>query len=112
MSNDPTLQPVVISLGTEEYALPPGERAAAGKAETATLVVGARHAGSSVIITVRDDGRGIDPADDAAESGGSTGRTIRVPVGEGRIRARTAAGTDEDLVRVPYGVHTTAGAAR
>ncbi len=38
------------------------ERVAAGKPATGVLEIGARHAGGSVIITVRDDGRGVDPA--------------------------------------------------
>jgi two-component system chemotaxis sensor kinase CheA len=40
----------------------PAERAAAGKDETGTVWLSARHAGNSVIIEVRDDGKGIDPA--------------------------------------------------
>jgi two-component system, chemotaxis family, sensor kinase CheA len=39
----------------------PEERAAAGKDPTGTVVLEARHAGSSVVIEVRDDGRGMDP---------------------------------------------------
>ncbi|MCW2924199.1 MAG: cheA [Thermoleophilia bacterium] len=38
----------------------PDEREAAGKPRTATLGIGARHSGGNVIITVSDDGRGID----------------------------------------------------
>jgi len=41
---------------------PPAERTAAGKPEVGTLEISARHAGGNVIISVRDDGRGIDPA--------------------------------------------------
>lgn len=41
---------------------PPEERLTAGKSPTGTLVIGARHAGGSIVITVRDDGRGVDPA--------------------------------------------------
>jgi two-component system chemotaxis sensor kinase CheA len=41
---------------------PPEERVAAGKAKTGTLEISARHAGGNVVIEVRDDGRGIDPA--------------------------------------------------
>lgn len=41
---------------------PAEERVAAGKAATGTVEISARHAGSSIIISVRDDGRGIDPA--------------------------------------------------
>ena len=40
----------------------PDERVAAGKPATGTLEISARHAGGNVIISVRDDGRGIDPA--------------------------------------------------
>ena len=41
---------------------PPDERVAAGKPPTGTLEISARHAGGNVVIAVRDDGRGIDPA--------------------------------------------------
>jgi len=37
------------------------ERVAAGKPATGTVEISARHAGSSIVISVRDDGRGIDP---------------------------------------------------
>lgn len=40
---------------------PAGERVAAGKPATGTVEISARHAGSSIVISVRDDGRGIDP---------------------------------------------------
>lgn len=40
----------------------PEERIAAGKPPTGTVHLEARHSGSSVIIEVRDDGRGMDPA--------------------------------------------------
>ena len=40
----------------------PDERVAAGKPATGTLQISARHAGGNVIITVSDDGRGIDAA--------------------------------------------------
>jgi two-component system chemotaxis sensor kinase CheA len=40
----------------------PDERLAAGKPATGLLEITARHASGSVLITVRDDGRGIDPA--------------------------------------------------
>src|SRR3954471_15960974 len=39
----------------------PEERGAAGKAETGTLEISARHAGGNVVISVRDDGHGINP---------------------------------------------------
>jgi two-component system, chemotaxis family, sensor kinase CheA len=40
----------------------PEEREAAGKPATGTLEISARHAGGSVLITVSDDGHGVDPA--------------------------------------------------
>ncbi|MHB1837737.1 MAG: Hpt domain-containing protein, partial [Solirubrobacteraceae bacterium] len=40
---------------------PVAERRAAGKSDVGTLEIAARHAGGSVVIEVRDDGRGIDP---------------------------------------------------
>ena len=50
----------------------PEERVAAGKDETGTLEISARHAGGNVVISVPDDGRGIDArrvAEKAAEKG-------------------------------------------
>jgi two-component system chemotaxis sensor kinase CheA len=44
----------------------PEERVAAGKPPTGRVTMEARHAGGSIAITVRDDGRGIDPAKVAA----------------------------------------------
>jgi two-component system chemotaxis sensor kinase CheA len=44
----------------------PEERIAAGKPPAGTLTIAARHAGGSIVITVKDDGRGIDPAKVAA----------------------------------------------
>ena len=38
----------------------PEERRAAGKPETGRLEIAARHAGGNVVITVSDDGRGVD----------------------------------------------------
>jgi two-component system chemotaxis sensor kinase CheA len=46
----------------------PAEREAAGKPATGTLEIAARYAGGDVVITVRDDGRGIDPARVAARA--------------------------------------------
>jgi two-component system, chemotaxis family, sensor kinase CheA len=40
---------------------PVEERVAAGKPEVGTLEISARHSGGSVVIEVRDDGRGINP---------------------------------------------------
>jgi two-component system chemotaxis sensor kinase CheA len=45
---------------------PPEERIAAGKPPTGTLTIAARHAGGSIVITVKDDGRGIIPEQIAA----------------------------------------------
>jgi two-component system chemotaxis sensor kinase CheA len=50
----------------------PDDRVAAGKPATGILEISAQHAGGNVVITVRDDGRGIDPrkvAEKAAERG-------------------------------------------
>lgn len=44
----------------------PEDRVAAGKAPTGKLTIAARHAGGSIIITVKDDGHGINPAKVAA----------------------------------------------
>jgi len=56
---DPLVHLVRNSL---DHALePPAERKAAGKPATGVLELSARQAGGNVIITVRDDGRGIDP---------------------------------------------------
>lgn len=40
----------------------PEQRVAAGKPATGTLEISARHAGGNVVITVKDDGRGVNPA--------------------------------------------------
>jgi two-component system, chemotaxis family, sensor kinase CheA len=62
---------------------PAAERADAGKPSAGTLQIAARHAGGSVIIEVRDDGRGIDPARVAAKA-----------VESGLIDAQAAADVD------------------
>jgi two-component system chemotaxis sensor kinase CheA len=46
----------------------PEQRLAAGKRAVGTLEIAARHAGSEVVITVRDDGRGVDPSRIAARA--------------------------------------------
>ena len=46
----------------------PAERAAAGKPETGRLEIAARHAGGNVVISVSDDGRGIDAEKVAAKA--------------------------------------------
>jgi two-component system chemotaxis sensor kinase CheA len=40
----------------------PDERVASGKSRHGTVQISARHAGGSVVIEVRDDGKGIDPS--------------------------------------------------
>jgi two-component system chemotaxis sensor kinase CheA len=56
---DPIVHLVRNSL---DHGLEPAEeRIAAGKQATGTIEISARHAGSSIVISVRDDGRGIDP---------------------------------------------------
>ena len=62
---------------------PPADRAAAGKPKTGTLEISARHAGGNVVIEVRDDGRGIDPA-----------KVGKRAVERGLITAEAAAGLD------------------
>ncbi|MBI5104143.1 MAG: chemotaxis protein CheA [Solirubrobacterales bacterium] len=44
----------------------PADRVAAGKEPTGTLTIAARHAGGNIVISVKDDGTGIDPAKVAA----------------------------------------------
>jgi two-component system chemotaxis sensor kinase CheA len=70
MLGDPLVHLVRNSL---DHGLePPADRAAAGKPATGTLEISAHHAGGNVIITVKDDGRGIDPrkvAEKAAKKG-------------------------------------------
>jgi two-component system chemotaxis sensor kinase CheA len=46
----------------------PSERVAAGKPETGKLEIAARHAGGNVVISVSDDGRGIDAANVARKA--------------------------------------------
>jgi two-component system chemotaxis sensor kinase CheA len=59
----------------------PDERVAAGKQPLGTLTIAAEHAGSEVLIEVRDDGRGIDPA-----------RVGAIAVTRGLITPETAVG--------------------
>jgi two-component system chemotaxis sensor kinase CheA len=60
------------------------ERVAAGKPPTGTIEIAARHAGSSIVISVRDDGRGIDP-----------GRVARKACERGLISADEIAAVDQ-----------------
>jgi two-component system, chemotaxis family, sensor kinase CheA len=78
---DPLVHLVRNSL---DHALePPAEREAAGKPATGVLELSARQAGGNVVITVRDDGRGIDPA-----------RVARKAAERGIITADEAASVD------------------
>ncbi len=61
----------------------PEDRVAAGKPRVGTLEISARHAGGGVVITVRDDGRGVNPAKVAAKA-----------VERGIITPEAAAGVD------------------
>ncbi|MCW2928360.1 MAG: chemotaxis protein CheA, partial [Thermoleophilia bacterium] len=51
----------LVRNGLDHGIEPPDEREASGKPRTATLAIGAQHAGGNVLITVADDGRGVDP---------------------------------------------------
>src|SRR4051794_2311706 len=62
---------------------PPEQRVAAGKPPRGRLTVTARQAGGGVVIDVRDDGRGVDPA-----------RVARKAVERGLIEPDHAAGVD------------------
>jgi two-component system chemotaxis sensor kinase CheA len=79
---DPIVHLVRNSL---DHGLEPAEeRVAAGKPATGTLEISARHAGSSIVISVRDDGRGIDP-----------GRVARKACDRGLITADEIAAVDQ-----------------
>jgi two-component system chemotaxis sensor kinase CheA len=68
-----------------DHGLEPAEvREAAGKPATGTLEIAAAHAGGNVVISVRDDGHGIDPAKVAAKA-----------VAAGLISADQAASIDQ-----------------
>jgi two-component system, chemotaxis family, sensor kinase CheA len=59
------LKPMLIHLLTNAVCHgieTPKERLATGKSQSGTVRITARHEGSSVLIEVRDDGRGMDPA--------------------------------------------------
>jgi two-component system chemotaxis sensor kinase CheA len=62
---------------------PAEERVAAGKPPIGTIEIAARHAGSNIVISVRDDGRGIDP-----------GRVARKACERGLISAAEVAAVD------------------
>jgi len=78
---DPLVHLVRNSL---DHGLEPAEeREALGKPPTGTLEISAHHAGGSVLIAVRDDGRGIDP-----------GRVARKAVERGLIAPEAADSVD------------------
>ncbi|WP_282578111.1 hybrid sensor histidine kinase/response regulator [Geomonas paludis] len=59
------LKPILIHLLTNALSHgieAPDARAAAGKPRRGTVLLSARHQGNSVLVEVRDDGRGMDPA--------------------------------------------------
>jgi two-component system, chemotaxis family, sensor kinase CheA len=62
----------------------PAEREAAGKPATGTVEISARHIGGNVVISVKDDGRGIDPE-----------RVARKAVERGLIPEEAAADIDQ-----------------
>jgi len=66
---------------------PPEERLAAGKSETGTITLAARQAGAEVIITITDDGRGVDR------------ERVRAKAEEAGLIAPGAAIADDDLLQ-------------
>jgi two-component system, chemotaxis family, sensor kinase CheA len=60
---DALAEPLVhlVRNGIDHGIEPPSEREAAGKPAAATLRIAAGHEGGNVVISVADDGRGIDP---------------------------------------------------
>jgi two-component system, chemotaxis family, sensor kinase CheA len=63
------------------------ERVTAGKPEVGTLEISARHAGGSVVIEVRDDGRGINPE---AVAGKAVERGLIDPAAAAEITMKSA----------------------
>ena len=70
----------------------PEDRVAAGKQPVGTVHLSARHAGSSVVVEVRDDGRGMDP------------EALRASVVRKNLmtEARAAALSDEEALRLVF----------
>lgn len=66
---------------------PPEEREAAGKARQGTIAIGAGHEGNHVIVTIRDDGRGLD-----------RGRIARKAVERGLATADEVAGMSDQQI--------------
>jgi len=70
----------------------PEARAKAGKPETGTVILRARHEGDSVLVEIEDDGKGIDPAVIRAKA-----------VEKGILSAdRAAAMTDEEAINMIF----------
>jgi two-component system chemotaxis sensor kinase CheA len=80
---------------------PATERVAAGKPATGTVEISARHAGSSIVITVRDDGRGIDPERVARKA------CERGLIGAGQIASVDHAGAAELLFTAGFSTAET-----
>jgi two-component system chemotaxis sensor kinase CheA len=71
---------------------PPEERLAAGKPEAGTIRLSAEHVNESIVVTIRDDGRGIDAH-----------RVRRKAVERGMMDAATAAAmTDSEALRLIF----------
>ena len=85
----------------------PEERVAAGKPATGTITISAEHAGGEVLIRVREDGRGIDPAKVAARGAGSSVTPVRHMV----RMAQQVVSSDRDDVLVSLGLGSCIGLA-
>ncbi|WP_136512992.1 hybrid sensor histidine kinase/response regulator [Geomonas edaphica] len=89
------LKPILIHLLTNALSHgiePPEAREAAGKPRRGSVLLSARHEGNSVLVEVRDDGRGMDPAAIKAAA-----------VTRGVIEAREAEGlTDEEALYLTF----------
>jgi two-component system chemotaxis sensor kinase CheA len=57
--NDPLVH--IMRNAADHGIEPPADRVAAGKPARGTIVVKAEHEGNNIVITIRDDGRGMDP---------------------------------------------------
>lgn len=71
---------------------PPSERASAGKGATGKLILSARSSGQQIIVTLADDGRGIDPA------------TMRRLAAERRLLPESAAAalSDDEAIQMVF----------
>lgn len=57
--NDPLVH--IMRNAADHGIEPPADRVAAGKTARGTIIVKAEHEGNNIVITIRDDGRGMDP---------------------------------------------------